>query len=43
MDYQKFYLYSILTHSTAYPRNDPLHPQLDTVNDPVSSLNDTAN
>ena len=43
VDYQKFYLYSIMSPSTAYQENDTVNPQLDTVNDPVSSQNDSIN
>lgn len=43
VDYQKLYLYSTLTHFTTYPKNDTGNPQLDTVNDPVSSQNDSVN
>ena len=35
--YQKFYFYSIVTHSTAYPENDTVNSQLDTVNGTVNS------
>ena len=42
VDHQKFYFYSILTHFTA-SENDTVNPQLDTVNYPVSSQNDSAN
>ena len=40
VDYQKFYLYSIVTQSTDYPQNETVNPQLDTINDTVSSQND---
>ncbi|MDE6445042.1 MAG: hypothetical protein K2K64_11595 [Muribaculaceae bacterium] len=37
VDYQKFYLYSIVTHSTAYRENDTVNLQPDTVNGTVNS------
>ena len=41
VDYQKFYLYSIVTRSTAYRENDTVNLHPDTVNDTVNSQNDT--
>ena len=43
VDYHKFYLYSIVTHSTAYQENDTVNLQTDTVSDTVNSQNDTVN
>ena len=40
VQYQKFYLYSIVTDANAYPENDTVNLQPDTVNDTVSSQND---
>ncbi|MDE7421311.1 MAG: hypothetical protein K2N35_14015 [Muribaculaceae bacterium] len=37
VDYQKFYLYSIVTHSTAYRENDTVNLQADIVNGTVNS------
>ena len=33
--YQKFYLYSIVADPTAYPENDTVNSQLDTVNSQI--------
>lgn len=45
IDYLKFYLYSIVTYSSAYPENDTVNLQPETIcdtgNDTVNSQNDT--
>ena len=41
--YHKFYLYSIVTRSTAFRENDTVNLHPDTVNDTVNSQNDTVN